>query len=222
MSSGGGLYVQYGCGLCAPDGWLNFDASPRLKLERTPVLRFVLRHTAGLLFPANARHVDIVDGLPVADGAARGVYCSHVLEHLRRDELPIALRNTYRMLSPGGLFRLVMPDLHWRMLRYAQAAEHGDPAAADALMSACSLGTRTKRTTMMAALREKLSRNEHLWMYDFAALAALLAQAGFDRIRRCEFADCSDSRFALVEDNERFFSFGERELAIEAARPSGA
>ena len=215
----GGLYVQYGCGLCAPDGWLSFDASPRLTIERVPGLRFLMRQTAGLLFPANARPGDIVAGLPVADGTARGVYCSHVLEHLRRDELPIALRNTYRMLVPGGLFRLVVPDLHWRALRYVQAAERGDPAAADALMAACALGVRTRARSVAPALREKFSRNEHLWMYDGAALGLLLEQAGFERIRRCDFGDCGDPMFALVEDRARFFESGERELALEAAKP---
>jgi SAM-dependent methyltransferase len=218
----GGLYVQYGCGLCAPDGWFNFDASPRLRIERMPGLRFVLRQTVGLLFPPNAQPGDIVAGLPVADGAARGIYCSHVLEHLRRDELPVALRNTHRMLAPGGLFRLVVPDLQWRALRYAQAAERQDPGAADALMTACALGVRGRSKTVMSAVREKLSCNEHLWMYDFAALASLLAQAGFGRIRRCDFGDCGDPMFARVEDRERFFDSGERELAIEAARPVGA
>src|SRR5262245_22988509 len=31
------LYVQYGCGLSAPDDWLNFDASPTLWLQLIPV-----------------------------------------------------------------------------------------------------------------------------------------------------------------------------------------
>ena len=217
----GGLYVQYGCGLCAPDGWLNFDASPRLQVERIPGLRFVLRRTVGLLFPANARPGDIVAGLPVADRTACGVYCSHVLEHLPRDDLPVALGNTHRMLAPGGLFRLVVPDLQWRALRYSQAAERQDPAAADALLAACALGTHSKKRTIISVLRAGLGRSEHLWMYDFAALRSLLEQAGFCRIRRCAFGDCGDPMFALVEDRDRFFESGERELAIEAARPDG-
>jgi hypothetical protein len=217
--SGSALYVQYGCGLCAPDGWLSFDASPRLRIERVPGLRFLMRRTVGLLFPPNVRFGDVVAGLPVPDGTARGVYCSHVLEHLRRDDLPIALRNTYRMLVPGGLFRLVVPDLRWRALRYVQAAERGDPAAADALMAACALGVKGRSKTVIAGLREKLSRNEHLWMHDGAALGSLLAQAGFERIRRCDFGDSGDPMFALVEDRGRFFESGERELALEAAKP---
>jgi hypothetical protein len=219
--SDGGLYVQYGCGLCAPDGWLNFDASPRLRLERMPGLGLALRLTVGLLFPANVRFGDIVDGLPVADGTARGVYGSHVLEHLPRDELPAALRNTYRMLAPGALFRLIVPDLHWRAARYLREVGDGDPAAADALMTSCALGTNKKVGTMMSVLRAGLGHNAHLWMYDFAALKALLEQAGFSAIRRCERGDSGDPMFALVEDENRFFESGERELAIEAARPAG-
>ena len=33
-----GVYVQYGCGGCAPDGWQNFDASPYVKLRSVPLL----------------------------------------------------------------------------------------------------------------------------------------------------------------------------------------
>jgi hypothetical protein len=212
------LYIQYGCGLCAPDRWQNFDASPRLKLERSP-LRTVLRATVKLLFPANVRLGDIVRGLPVANGSARGVYASHVLEHLPRDDVPTALRNTHRILAPGGMFRVIVPDLHWRAAQYLRSAERGDPAAADALMNACALGAREKPRTLMSVLRGRFGRSAHLWMYDFAALKALLEQAGFTGVRRCELGDCHDPMFALVEDEGRFFDAGERELAIEAVKP---
>jgi SAM-dependent methyltransferase len=215
-----GLYVQYGCGLCAPDGWLNFDASPRLKLERVPGVRAAVRRTVGLLFPPSVRFGDIVRGLPVADGTARGIYCSHVLEHLPRGDLPAALRNTFRLLAPGGLFRLVVPDLRWRATRYARAAERDDPAAADALMECCSLGTRATARGPTALLRHHFGKGAHLWMYDLAALTALLEQAGFAGVRRCEFGDANDVMFAAVEDKDRFFESGERELAIEATRPA--
>src|SRR5882724_7131927 len=31
-------YVHYGCLFCAPESWLNFDASPTLRFERIPIL----------------------------------------------------------------------------------------------------------------------------------------------------------------------------------------
>jgi hypothetical protein len=212
------LYIHYGCGLCAPEGWLNFDASPRLRLERLFGLRGLIGGSFGLLFPANVRPGDIVQGLPVADGTARGVYCSHVLEHLPRDDLPRALGNTLRMLRIDGLFRLVLPDLQWRAARYLRSAERGDPAAADALLEACLLGTKqAPRGT--ARIRSQFGKNAHLWMYDFAAVKALLERAGFTAIRRCRIGDCQDPMFALVEEADRFAEAGEAELAIEAVRP---
>ena len=217
--TGPGLYVQYGCGLCAPEGWHNFDASPRLRLERLFVVRSLLARTVGLVFPANARPGDIVRGLPVADAGASAVYCSHVLEHLPRRDVATALRNTFRMLVPGGLFRLVVPDLQWRAAQYLQAAASEDPTAADTFLDACRLGLTERPTGLIARTRDALGKSSHLWMYDFAALEALLEQAGFVAVRRCEPGDCADPKFALVEDAGRFFEAGERELAIEARRP---
>ena len=203
----------------APDGWLNFDASPRLRLERIAGLRAALRRSVGLVFPANVRFGDIVQGLPVAAGSARGIYCSHVLEHLPRDDVPAALRNTLRLLAPGGIFRLVVPDLHWRAVQYLKSAERGEPAAADVLLDACKLGTRVRERGLLSLLKHRFGKNAHLWMYDFAALKALLEQAGFVDVRHCELGDASDAMFALVEDKGRFSESDERELAIEAIKP---
>ncbi len=218
-SSSKRLYVQYGCGLCAPDGWFNFDASPRLRLERTPGIRSMLGATIGLLFPARATPGNIIRGLPIPDGSAQGVYCSHVLEHLPRDDVPRALRNTLRMLVPGGVFRLVVPDLYWRASRYLASSEVGDPLAADRLMSTCLLGRQSKSKGLMAIARDYLGNSAHLWMYDFAALKALLEEAGFAQVRLYELGD-GDPMFSLVEDKSRFFEGDERELAIEAIRPN--
>lgn len=212
-------YVQYGCGACAPEAWVNFDASARLRFEQAPVFGHILRATVGCLFPANVRFGDIVRGLPVPDNIASGVYCSHVLEHLPRDDLPIALRNTLRILIPGGVFRLVVPDLQWRAARYLAAAEGGDASAADELMDGCYLGVR-RRLIFIGAARAAFGKSRHLWMYDFAALKALLEQAGFVGIRRCDCGDAVDPMFGIVEEKDRFLSCGKRELAVEARRPN--
>ena len=211
-----GLYVQYGCGLCAAARWVNFDASPRLRLERVPGLRAVFSATVGHLFPANVMPGNIVRGLPVGQRAARGVYCSHVLEHLPREDIPAALRNTLKILMPGGMFRLVVPDLRWRAAQYLSSSDRGDSAAADTFVDACLFGTRAAPKGLVAFMRNYLGHSAHLWMYDFAALKTLLENAGFTGVRRCEFGDSNDPMFALVEDEQRFCDKGERELAIEA------
>src|ERR1700743_1953204 len=108
------LYVQYGCGFSAGTGWLNFDSSPTLRIERIPVVGSLLSACLSgnaMRFPGDVQYGDICNGLPVANGTARGVYASHILEHSSLDDLRQALDNTYRMLAPGGIFRLIVPDL---------------------------------------------------------------------------------------------------------------
>jgi hypothetical protein len=71
-----GIYVQYGCGMSCPDTWVNFDASPRLRLQRLPVLGSMFRW-GPVVFPRIVRYGDIVKGLPVLAGSAAGVHASH-------------------------------------------------------------------------------------------------------------------------------------------------
>ena len=40
-------FTQFGCGLCAPPRWLNFDASPAMRLQRLPIIGFVKEWLAG-------------------------------------------------------------------------------------------------------------------------------------------------------------------------------
>ena len=214
-----GRHVQYGCGISAPAGWLNFDASPRLRLERIPGVRAILGSTMGLLFPPNVRFGDIVRGLPIPDKSAYGVYCSHVLEHLARNDLAPALRNTLRILRPGGIFRLVVPDLHWRALRYVTDAASGKHLAAEQFMGAIYLGRGVRPKGLVSHARAYFGHSPHLWMYDFDSLKAGLEDVGFVAIRRCDLGDASDRMFDLVEEPGRFFHGGERELAVEATAP---
>lgn len=48
---------------------------------------------------------------PVADASVDGVWSSHNLEHLYAHEVPLALGEFFRVLRPGGLAIVTMPDL---------------------------------------------------------------------------------------------------------------
>src|SRR5260370_40482060 len=103
-------YVHYGCLFCAPQTWLNFDASPTLRFERLPVIGRLYSKN-GDRFPSNVRYGDIVRGLPVREASCRGLYCSHVLEHLALNDCRRALRHSFSYLHPLGAFRLVLRNL---------------------------------------------------------------------------------------------------------------
>jgi len=207
------IYVQYGCGFSAPKEWLNFDASMTLRWERAPLIgRMYTKNPQR--FPANVQCGDIVKGLPLSAGSCKGVFASHVLEHLALQDFHRALENTKRILTAGGIFRLIVPDLEWAANEYARRVASGDPNANAFFLGATLLGEETRRRGAIGFVHAFLRTSRHLWMWDAASLGNALSEHGFVGIRRCCFADCEDRMFGLVEDQGRF----EHAVAMEARR----
>ncbi len=59
----------------------------------------------------------ITDMSPVAENSVDAVWSSHNLEHLFAHEVPVALKEFYRVVKPGGFVLITMPDLQ-------EVAEH--------------------------------------------------------------------------------------------------
>jgi SAM-dependent methyltransferase len=193
--------VQFGCGLCAPKGWTNFDSSPTLKLQRIPVIgRFF--HGGGFpKFPANAKWGDIVRGIPFASRTVDRIYCSHVLEHLALADFRKAIAETHRLLKPEGIFRLVLPDLEFFSKQYLESSR---PDRAIVFMESTILGVKERNRGLARFLRDWLGGSKHLWMWDYAGIESELRQAGYQSIRRAKFGDSGDTVFELVEDAGRW------------------
>jgi hypothetical protein len=168
-----------------------------------------------VVFPDGVRVGNIVRGLPVPDGSAAGVYASHVLEHLSYEDFWRALDNTRKMLKPGGIFRLIVPDLAARARRYVSDLDAGKSNANDWFMENCNLGMKSW------SLRQTLGNISHLWMWDEPSMRSALLKAGFDKIRRCSFNDCEDLAFLRVESADRFYDpkWNIEECAMEARLP---
>jgi Methyltransferase domain len=194
-------YIQFGCGLCAPPGWRNFDVSPTLRLQRLPLIGSRLHGKNLPFFPVNAEYGDIVQGLPVPVNSCRAVYSSHVLEHLALDDLRTSLKNIYSYLQDGGVFRFVVPDLEILARTYLTSPE---PDASLVFMEQGCLGKRTRPRTLRALVRDRVGNSSHLWMWDFKSMSAELRTVGFRRIRRAELGDSADPRFADVEEADRW------------------
>jgi hypothetical protein len=206
-------YIQFGCGLCAPTTWRNFDAGPAFLLEkRLPFLRRTLVRRGFPDYPANTEYADVIEGLPVAEQSAKGAYCSHVLEHLALNEFRTVLLNVYKYLAPGGIFRLVVPDLEGLVKNYIASS---DPDAAITFMREAHLGVPNKSRGLGDKASSLFGRSQHLTMWDYKGMEAELAKAGFTRIRRAQCKDGPDPRFLDVEDPGRWDNC----LGVECFRP---
>ncbi|ASB50967.1 class I SAM-dependent methyltransferase [Alkalitalea saponilacus] len=198
------VYVQYGCGLSAPIEWMNYDISPTLRLQRLPLVGNLLRRMMETKFPLNVKYGNIVAGLPVQDDKCDGIYCSHTLEHLSLNDLRVALKNTYKILKPGGIFRCVLPDLQYAAKSYLINLESGKGDSSIDFMLSTSLGEASRQRGIKSLLSYLYGNSKHLWMWDYMSLSEELRKIGFLDIRLCSFNDCEDEMFKLVENKERF------------------
>jgi hypothetical protein len=213
------IRVQYGAGRTAAAGWSNYDASPTLWLERLPLLGRLV-NVNRRRFPREITFGNIVSGLPVAPGSVQAAYASHVLEHLSYEDFWRALHNTFDMLAPGGVFRLIVPDLKARAERYVAGVAGGDPEAATRFLRQTLLGRERRPRTLPQMIRAMLSNAEHLWMWDEPAMTGALTRVGFVDVRRCGQGDSGDPAFAEVEAAHRFRTgAGIIEVAMEARKP---
>jgi predicted SAM-dependent methyltransferase len=82
--------LNWGCGTEPPDGWINCD----------------IKEGPGIDISC-----DIRDGLPLEDSSLDYVVSIHALPELPYPDLEPALVELRRVLKPGGVLRLSLPDL---------------------------------------------------------------------------------------------------------------
>jgi SAM-dependent methyltransferase len=66
---------------------------------------------------------DLRKGIPYPHAAFDVVYHSHLLEHFSKESAPVFLRECHRVLKPGGVIRVVVPDLEVIVRLYLEALE---------------------------------------------------------------------------------------------------
>jgi predicted SAM-dependent methyltransferase len=163
------------------------------------------------LFPCRSEVVgwDCRRSLPLADGSARGIRVEHFVEHLEpREELPAFLRDSFRVLRPGGVLRIAVPDAERYLRAYCSPDLSGfhelgvpDPLPSDL-------------PTRMDVVNHIFHQwHEHRWGYDFETLAHRLRSAGFDRIERSEYK--VSHRAALAQDRNEHAPYS---LYVEAIK----
>lgn len=107
------VLINIGCGSTWHPDWVNLDVHP---------------------MDPKVRQWDAGKGLPFEDGQADVCYASHVLEHFTSGQAKGLLRECRRVLRPGGVIRLAVPDLESiarEYLRALECAEAGDQAGSE-------------------------------------------------------------------------------------------
>ena len=200
--------LHIGCGLNAPDGWINIDASPSLQLAKVPILgSYITSVVGGPNWPSSVKYGDIVKGIQTKDGSYELIFSAHVLEHLSLPNFHTALSNIYLYLKVGGVFRVIVPDLEKYVAKYNTQRSNSSLShnAAHDFMSVSFLGHSGSRSNFYGRLKEAFSNSRHQWMWDEPSLVDALYQHGFKNVQRCNYGEWSDARFGSVEEESNHF-----------------
>lgn len=182
--------ANIGCGATPTAGWINIDGSPSVRYAKWQSLLGILR-VIGLASERNVtfaefarsagiRYGDVCRRLPLADESCDVIYSCHMLEHIVRHRVGHALREMKRVLKPGGVIRIAVPDLRRMSLQYLEAND-ADEFLAKSLLSEFW----NELDSFSGRLRSVLLGNPgaHKWMYDGDSLVRLLTDHGFSDCR---------------------------------------
>jgi SAM-dependent methyltransferase len=168
------MNVNMGCGDKPTPGWVNIDNSPTVLIANTPFRALLGGRSA---FARVARQAGIRygnafrTGFPASSVAV--LYACHLLEHFDREDAGRFLSEARRVLEPGGILRLCVPDLRRYVDDYLKTGD------ADGFMARTQIAAarpRTLRAWLRAAIRPV---RRHNWIYDRDSLGRLLDAAGF-------------------------------------------
>lgn len=129
--------------------------------------------------------------LPLRDESALGIRAEQFVEHLEvLEELPSFLADCLRVLKPGGVLRVIVPDTQ----RYMEAYVQPDVSAFKALVWPTFSKELPTRLDVVNHVFHQY--HEHRWGYDFENLKHRLETAGFKMITQTSYRRSADCELA--------------------------
>jgi predicted SAM-dependent methyltransferase len=195
--------VNFGCGKYAPKGYLNIDGSLTVRLAYLP-LPFGSRKAYVRTIRAGHVRYGTARGLRFREATLDGVYASHVLEHIVREDCVELLRRIRGWLKSTGLLRVVLPDLGILVEKYRTGRIDANQFVEKLHLS----------TDGMSLLQVALGRAYHRWMYDVESFTSILTSLGYTGIRQCV---CGQSALEEFANLDREIDKASQSFYIEAA-----
>ena len=191
------LKLNLGCGPQVVDGWVNVDYALGARLATNPILKPVIRKLKFFRVDWDPRiHIhDLTKPLPWKDETVDVCYTSHTVEHMSRAEGASLVREAFRILKPGGVLRVIVPDIRPLIERYRSGQVPADRVLEElgVLYGADKHGLRK----VLAPLTEF----PHKCMYDLPAMTQLLQRSGFEARERAAFdSEIADIRSIELEN----------------------
>ena len=189
LRSGRDLSVNVGSGGRGLTGWVNIEL---IEMRDTTM------------------RLDVRRPLPLTDGSVARILAEHVVEHLDyRADIPVVFADWLRVLKPGGVVRIIVPDGR----RFLEAYISRDNARWRDLGWDLEALPADIDTPMHVVNHVFHQGGEHLFAYDLDTLSLALRRAGFGIVEEMSFQRSRDPALAIDQANHAPYS-----LYVEAVK----
>jgi ubiquinone/menaquinone biosynthesis C-methylase UbiE len=163
--------LHWGCGTITSYGWVNSD------VHGWPGVDIV---------------ADIRAGLPMADDTFDYIVSIHALPELSYDELDHALSELRRVLKPGGVLRLGLPDMDKAIAAYRSND-----------VDYFLISDEEVKSLSGRMIVQLLWRGQSRSMFTTEFTAELLVRNGFQAIQPCSFRETKSGHTEITEFDNR-------------------
>lgn len=162
------------------DGWLNTDlfASPGV---------MALDATAPYPFP---------------DATFDFVFSEHMIEHVPYEAALRMLKECYRILKPGGVIRVVTPDLAKVLSVYTQPLSSDSEKYLQWMSNTFTPDAKANKSVHVVNAFFRLWG--HQFIYDQSTLTGSLLQSGFTAVERFELEQSNHAELRNLEHTQRY------------------
>lgn len=178
-----GLKVHLGCGEDIRLGWVNVDLVPILP----PRIDIAAHQDATFI------NHDLRRGLPLEEGSCDLIYSSHFFEHLEYEHGLRLMHDCYRALRPGGVFRIVLPDLRGFFEAYLRGEKEYldelDPFVSAYLPAVAESETKTLIDYVNFGVYQN---GEHKYIYDEEKLELIFSKIGYSSVAPSSYREGID------------------------------
>jgi len=204
------MKLNLGCGAHVIDSWINVDYALGAKFMKIPFFKLINKklqifkldwdqrifiHNLTQVFPWNENSIDVI-------------YSSHTLEHLNKNDGIFFLNECYRVLRPGGIIRIIVPDLQSFVNRYINHQISADNFLEDLYV------LREEKGNFIKKIISYYMQYPHKCMYDSRTLNLIMKEIGFISQTKKAF-DSKIEDINLIELENRT----ESAVIIEGTKP---
>lgn len=137
-----------------------------------------------------AFYYDLTQPLPFEDNSIEVIFSSHFIEHIHLIEAQQLIKESYRVLKPGGIIRFITPDMDiWVDKLYNTDEVFFKKYQQIITKHFGEWHEFSKLTTPLQMLNCMLFAWGHKWMWDFKTLKEEFNKVGFQKIEKKNYLE---------------------------------